>query len=224
MGFIAMPQTCLEANMDSIDFLPERIRAERARRRRLIREGYLVAAVAVGLVLLGYLRQGQIRQASAELAVLNSQSDQLQAQVASKKQLEEQMQDLDIKKRVEEHLGSRISPELVLAELQKLLPESIFLKNLSLEIQEVQADNRPAEKHISARLAAGGSEKAVSDGIKRLQLVIVGMAPSDVDLVNFIAQLSTSPLFENVNMGYTKTVLIDNHVAQEFKASCLVAK
>ena len=47
--------------MDELDFLPERIHRQRARRRRLIRQGYLLALCAVGLIALAYLRQEAVR-------------------------------------------------------------------------------------------------------------------------------------------------------------------
>jgi Tfp pilus assembly protein PilN len=204
--------------MDSIDFLPERIRQQRTRRRRLICKIYLLVACAMALVLLGYLRGTQIKQASAQLATIQENGQSLRKQVLLRKQLEEQMLDLNVKKLVEEHLGSRVSPQLVLAELQKLLPEGIGLTKMELTAQEIPADKRALAKPV------GVNDKPDTQGQKRLRMLIVGLAPSDVDLANFIAQLSTSPLFENVNMVYSKSVVIQGHVAQEFSATCLVAK
>ena len=210
--------------MDSVDFLPERIRQQRTRRRRFICKIYLLVACAIALALLGYFRNSQIKEAKAQLVTIQENGQALRKQVALRKQIEDQMLDLNVKKLVEENLGSRVSPQLVLAELQKLLPDGTGLTRLELEAQEVQADNRPGDKHILAHPSAAGSGKAGAQGSKRLRLVIVGLSPSDVDLANFIGQLSASPLFENVNMGYFKSVIVQGHIAQEFSASCLVAK
>ena len=56
---------------DSVDFLPERIRARRRRNVRILREAYIVVGCALLLVMLGYLRQGGIREARAELESAN---------------------------------------------------------------------------------------------------------------------------------------------------------
>ena len=53
--------------MESIDFLPERIKLQRAWRKRLIRRGYLVLICAGTLVVLGYARQGRISTARSLL-------------------------------------------------------------------------------------------------------------------------------------------------------------
>ena len=46
--------------MTSVDFLPERIKAARARRRRLTRQVYLLCASVVALAGLGLVRHGRI--------------------------------------------------------------------------------------------------------------------------------------------------------------------
>ncbi len=60
--------------------------------------------------------------------------------------------------------------------------------------------------------------------VRRVRVVLAGLAPTDVDVANFIGQLSASPLFENVNMGYAKTVRFRGRSAREFQASCYLAK
>jgi len=211
--------------MDSIDFLPEKVRLGRARRQRLIRQGYLLVAFAIALVVLGYYRQGRIKEASAQLAILDESAASLQQQAQRRTTLEEQMQNLMIKKRVEEHLGSRISAQLVLAELQRQMPASISLTSLDLQSQDVSAGDSTSGKHISARAtAAGKTDGKKGDAVKRVELVVTGLAPTDVDVANFIGQLSSSPLFEEVNMRYAKNVIIQGRIAREFQASCYVAK
>ena len=59
---------------------------------------------------------------------------------------------------------------------------------------------------------------------KRLRLVLTGLAPGDVDVANFIGQLSGSPVFEDVNMGYARNVEFNGRLAREFQASCYVIR
>jgi hypothetical protein len=58
--------------------------------------------------------------------------------------------------------------------------------------------------------------------VKRVRLMLTGIAPGDVDVANFIGQLSASPLVEDVNMGYAKTVEFRGRLAREFQASCYI--
>jgi hypothetical protein len=60
--------------------------------------------------------------------------------------------------------------------------------------------------------------------ITRIRLVITGLAPSDVDIANFVGQLASSPLFEDVNMGYTREIQFQGKTARQFKATCYTAR
>ena len=53
---------------------------------------------------------------------------------------------------------------------------------------------------------------------------LTGLSPTDIEIANFIGQLSASPLFEDVNMGYARTEEFDGRVGRKFQASCLVAR
>ena len=119
--------------MDHVDFLPERIRSQRGRRRRLVRQTYLLLICAAALVALGYYRQGRIKEASAQVALLAECEDNVKRQTARRAVLEEQIKDLSLKKQVEDTLGSSISAKLVIAELQRQLPPSVCLTKLDLE-------------------------------------------------------------------------------------------
>lgn len=211
--------------MENVDFLPERIKAQRARRRRLFQQGYLLGLIAVVLVAVGYYRQGELTRASAEVATLGQCVDDLTRQAARRTNLESQLQDLNIKKRVEEHLGSRISAQLVLAELQRQLPATVSLSKLEIDTFEIQPGIKDSSGHVSARaVVSGNSDPVKPETVKRVRLCITGMAPTDVDVANFIGQLSASPLFEEVTMGYSRNVVVQGHVAREFRATCNVAK
>jgi Tfp pilus assembly protein PilN len=209
--------------MNNLDFLPERIRKQRSGRRRLVRQAYLLALCAASLVVLGYIRQGQVATARADVALLEECVTNLQQQTARREVLADQLQELAIKKQVEEHLGSRITAQLVLAELHHQMPPSTFLTSLELETMEIQV-GRKAAANVSARATVAGTGDHKTDSVKRMRLTLVGMAPSDVEVANFIGQLSASPLFEDVTMGYTKNVTYKGRTAREFRASCYVVR
>ena len=50
------------------------------------------------------------------------------------------------------------------------------------------------------------------------------LSPNNVDVANFIADLSASPLFEEVDMGYAKNIVFRSKAAKEFQASCYVVR
>lgn len=209
--------------MNSIDFLPDAIKAKRARRRRLARQGYLLAFAVGATVLWAYLGQRRVSRAQAELTQLRRQSANLTSQLALKTQLERQLGDLMIMERISKTLGSRVNVLDVSNELERLLPASMFLSHLTLETVNQKIEPSGASyRNPSARVANASRQK--TGGAKRVRLRITGLAPTDVAVANFIGQLSASPLFEDVNMGYTKNTVTHKRRAREFQASFYVAR
>jgi len=213
--------------MTEVDFLPERIRQQRARRRRLIRQGHLLALCILAMGALTYIRHGRIAEARAELAALDERQDNIERQVAMIGTLERQMADLLIKKRIESELGSRTDCTAVLAELCRIMPANVALRSLHLKTVQVhlKADAPPIPQPLAGhRAAPAPMSSQVKKTDRRVRLVITGMAPTDVDVANFIGQLSASCLFEDVNMGYAKNITFRDRVAREFQASCNLAR
>jgi Tfp pilus assembly protein PilN len=209
--------------MEKIDFLPERIKVQRARRASLVRQVCLLGVCLAALAALAYVRHQRIGSAKAELIALKDQSTNMQRQLAFRGELERQQADLMIKKRIDDQLGSRVNALEVLAELERLLPESIVLTSLNLEAVELRVPLKPAEDKASSS-ARAANNRPKEKVVKRVRLVFTGLAPSDVDLANFIAQLSAGRLFEDINMGYAKNVDFRGRSAREFQASCYVVR
>jgi hypothetical protein len=208
--------------MENLDFLPERTRLGRERRRRLFRQGYLTVVCIAGLVAVGYVRQGSVRQAQASLESLNAQQQQLQRQVSLRQDLERQLGEFQLLKRINDDLGSRVCALDVLAELDKLLPRNMALTNLSFEAVQLQVPLKQASGGADSTRAVPASDPGKMVTVKRVRLMLTGIAPGDVDVANFIGQLSASPLVEDVNMGYAKTVDFRGRLAREFQASCYI--
>lgn len=208
--------------MDSIDFLPEQVSNQRARMRRMARQGYILAACVLGIVALAYLGHGKVSKAQAELSAAQDRAAGAKQQLAVLESLEKQQGELMIMERIENELGSRVGALDVLAELQSLMPESIALSSLTLETMNVALAEPKGRTNRSKRPTR--AKDAEADSVNRLRAVITGVSPTDVDVANFIGQLSASPMFEDVNMGYAKTVDFRGRKAREFQASCYITR
>ncbi len=209
--------------MEEIDFLPDRIKAQRARRRRLTVQAYLMAVCLTGLVALGYVFHVRIQTARGELSMLEGRGDAMRQQLAMKESMEQELADLMIKKRIEERLGRRVGTLDVLAELQRAMPESMALTRLNMETVEVAVPLEAAGANRSNRPVAGGKPEK-ERVVKRVRLTLTGMAPTDVDVANFIGQLAGSRFFEDVNMGYARNVTFRSRSARQFQVSCYVIR
>ncbi|MCJ7543835.1 MAG: PilN domain-containing protein [Phycisphaerae bacterium] len=207
---------------DRIDFLPKYIKICRARRQSFKRQTWLAIVAAVGLAVLGYVRQSMATQAKAELTWLDRRISAVNRQLSLRTDLEQQLADLMIKKRIDDTLGSRANALEVLAELERTLPESIVLTSLTLEAVEIHT---PIKSGGSGAPVVAGAQAPPKETVsKRVRLVFTGLAPSDVEVANFIAQMSAGRLFEDVSMGYVRNVDFRGRNVREFQASCHVAR
>ena len=208
---------------ENIDFLPERIKTARARRRRVVRETYLLVICFAGLALLGYVRHGRVARAQAEETALDHRQANIDRQLAFRTELQNQQKALAVMRTITTDLGSRTNVLDVLAELEAVLPRSISLTELSLETIEVRIPVNTTHDASTPKLAVGTPTKTEITE-KRIQLKLTGLSPTDIEVANLIGQLSGSPLFEDVNMGYARTEEFEGRVGRKFQASCLVAR
>jgi len=211
--------------MQNVDFLPERVHQERARRRNLFRQMGLLAAAVLACGVVWYAWQGRIRKAQAELVLITDRVQDMEQQLQVRQDLQRQLGELMLKKRVDEHLGSRVNALDVIAELEHLLPESMVLDELELETIDVRVPIEPAApQNGSPSVAAPPGNSKKYETVRRVRLLLTGVAPTDVDVANFIGQLSASPFFEDVTMSYAKNVEFRGRPAREFQSSCFVAR
>lgn len=179
------------------------------------------------MVALTYVRQGQLVRAEGQVVALSERAQNIQRQIAMIPDVQRQMADLLIKKRIDAELGSRADCTGVLAELCRLAPPNITL--ISLELRTVNLPVSPVKPSQRSSFRSAVPARANSPGrsaatVRRVRLMLTGLAPTDVDVANLIGQLSASCLFEDVNMGYAKTVMFQSRSAKEFQASCYLAK
>ena len=210
--------------MREVEFLPERILQQRARRRRLVRQGYLLGVCVAAMGLLAYFNSVRVARARGERVRLCERSEELARQIEMIAPLESELAELLIKQRIESELGSRTDCTAVLAELCRIMPPNMALVSLDLKSMDVQVKSADGGGATGSARASGAAPSGPTRTVRRARLVITGLAPTDVDVANFIGQLSGSCVFEDVKMGYAKTAVVDGRMAREFQASCYLAR
>lgn len=206
--------------MDNIDFLPKRIKQKRGRKRVLKRQGAVLMLGAVALMAIAHVNQAAIARANAELADLQDRQHRLAETLKVIPDLTANLAEAAIKQRINRELGSRLTVNAVLAELGRLLPPAGSLTALEYNTVEI----RPKASPVKTAAAIATHKNVPAE--KRVRLTLVGVAPTDVDVANFIGQLSGCPLLAEVNMGYAKMVAIDQgrRTARSFQVNCLMAR
>ena len=210
-------------DIDKIDFLPERVRVQRSRRRRIVGQAYFLVACLIGMVLLGYGQHCRVAEASAELTTLDTQVEDIRQRLSLRGELANREAELQIFARIEADLGSRVEVLDVLSELERVMPTSIVLRDLKLETKEFSVAIEPLANHEPHR-KGGRLPRPKERKVKRIRLLLTGLSPTDVDVANCVGQLSASPLFEEVNMAYARQGKCRGRNAREFQVSCFVAR
>jgi hypothetical protein len=118
-------------------------------------------------------------------------------------------------------LGSDDGVRTVLAELQRVVPLGVQLTGLRLEsrawaVPFTQACGEESCGQVRPKVT---TEK----DIRPICLLITGLSATDVDIANLIAEMATSPLFENVTVEYDKDRQFDGGYLRAFSVSCYVA-
>jgi Tfp pilus assembly protein PilN len=204
-----------------IDFLPDRLKTQRARRKSLIRQANLLLLAGATFAAWMYFSDRRVTAAQAELALLEDRSANVGRLLAQEGQLQKEQADLLIKDRIGSRLGSRVGPLDVLAEMERLLPAGVSLATMNLDAVQVTI---PAEMVRDRGAAIPASAAPRESTVHRLRLVLTGIAPGDVEVANFIGQMAASPLFEDVSMGYVRSQSLQGHKAREFQISCHVVR
>ena len=209
--------------MQHVDFLPERIKAQRRRRRRIAKQTYMLTICLAGLAMLGYTRNGRIGIVRAEMAQLGAREADNSLQLQRREDLEREKAGLYVIQRIDEQLGSRLSTFMMLSELQRLIHEPMTLTQLSVETMDVSvAAGGSAGINGSYRPRVAGLPGPSGATVKRVRLTLTGLAREDMDVADFIGQMSACPLFRDVNMGYSRNVKIKDRTARQFQLSCYV--
>jgi Tfp pilus assembly protein PilN len=206
--------------LNVINFLPEDYQERRGRRRAnivcLIMAG--VSVVVLGLVV-GLLFLSAIGM-SAMRALVDQQYRQASLQIEQFKQLEERKADLIRKVELSTDLLERVPRSQLLARLTNCLPPKAGLMGLVMKVEyvEVPVGSAAAVAAGAKAPAAGDAQDASKAGAKRSgkkgkadtvkvkQWVfhVDGVAPTDMEVAEYIARLGADPLFRDVDLQFSE--------------------
>ncbi len=194
--------------MREIEFLPAWYPQVR-RGRRVVR-----LMVWMTLVLLGACGSWTV-VAQRDIRADQSRLDRLDAQLARSrgevKELEELMtlsKKLGEQAQVLSKVGSHAEAARLLATLDEVMPKSTALLELSLITEELQPVTMAGVR------AAQEKDRTVD---RRLNVKVTGLAPTDVEVAEFLTKLTGKPFFEDVRMTGSKPRIEQGHAMREFE-------
>lgn len=217
--------------MATINFVPnDYIQQKQSNRANSL---YLILLVAVlsGIgVTFSVLKMRQ-RSVQAELSSLNSQLNQAKEQIAK---LEELKRKSHTRMKVMMMTATLIEPvprSILLACLTNNLPNGVSLTELDMKEKDKPRSASVSPARSKASKKKGGyqkpSEAEVTDAGTQAEepdvnLEIKGLAPSDIEVASYIANLSESILLDQVQLVQSEETEVDGLKFREFRLTARI--
>ncbi len=200
----------------SMNFLPEDyVEKRQAARAAVIFIGLLFTVV--GGIVGAYLFQqhnmlGIVREHDRVISAVEDASKK----IAEAQELKDQKERMIAKAEITTTLMERVHRFSLLESLSKLRPNGVAFLNINLASKEVTGPNGTApntEMDKARRLAQGLPEEAAKPPEFDVTVELVGTAPTDKQVADYMSALQTCPLLTDVNLLYSEELKKDKDQA-----------
>jgi hypothetical protein len=194
----------------AIDLLPPEIHARNA--AGLVMARCIFATIVVALMLVLTITHSQIvkQRARESLRLVMSQADLVRAAEIKESKLKDQLE--SARKAIDEYRAIALPVDVsrILATVVNLLPHSVTLEGIEIECGDRRV-GRTARTPLDAR-AQEPTPRVLSGELS-------GFAASDQDIADLVARLKKSPPFDGVSLDFTRSRVVRDRGAREFRLS-----
>ena len=197
-------------------FLPDDYLEKRKIRRTNILCLILFIIVMAGIGSVGYLtyqKQVEVRQKQAQV---NERYQKAKKRLEQVEELQKQKQQMIHKARVTSALVERVPRSTLLAELINHMPASLSVLNLELETKVLRTQRRPTTAIERKQMAEEKERKKVDVKPKALTVKLVGVAPTDVQVSEYMTALGKYRLFGDVGLQYSEQMDLNGNEMRKF--------
>jgi hypothetical protein len=215
--------------MININFVPD----DYVQKKESLRANtfYLVLFLIAMSALAGTFAVIKMRQrtALAEQVTVNKRMADAQKSIAQLEELQNKKKQMMSNVLLTAELVEPIPRSIVLAALTNNLPAGASLKVVDIEQKAPAASGQSAaqaSKYDAAKKTAAkpADPKVSPETLLETQIQIEGIAPSDIEVAQYIARLTSSILFEKVALVQSREATIDSDVRREFKLTAMLKK
>ena len=196
--------------MRELEFIPTWYVRLLRRRRLLFVQSWLALAMAGGLALWVFLADGNARAAEIALESLRHQVQQTESQLQQMDQLEKLRKQWRRQADVMDRMGLHVESARLVSKLAEVMPRAVSITLLQLEVRET-----PMALASAARAALRDSAPPPMD--RTLHVYLQCVAPTDLEVVTLITELSRVPFFQKVTPTYARDRRESGHVLREFE-------
>jgi Tfp pilus assembly protein PilN len=194
--------------MRELDLLPKWYRQTLSHRKWVVAQGWITVALGLGLSTWVVLVQQSIHSARGAWFSLEGQLNQSKSQLDEMAVLEERRRQWLAQEQVISRLGLHVEAARLIRALDTAMPREISLSQLQVDTEEKKPEAAPAGRLVTA---------ANQSVVRQLHLTLQGVAPTDLDLANFMSQLSAVPFFEQVGINYVKELYDNGRIMRSFE-------
>jgi Tfp pilus assembly protein PilN len=211
--------------MSNVDFVPSDYKQQRESNRAnflyLVLFSIVMAAIGVTFSAIK-VRQSAVE---SELSAVMTKMSQAHDSITQLEDLKNKSKTMMKTMVLTAELLEPVPRSVVLAALTNNLPGGVSLIEMSLKEKVTKAAPAPVSKGkyktVGAKTEAAAEQPAKST---ETNIEIVGIAPSDIEVANFISRLSDSILLENVSLVESKEHKIEETRFREFKLKAKLKK
>ncbi len=214
--------------MSNASFLPEDYLAQKAERRTNIICLSLFGVVMGVVFLLFLFTNRQLSSVKADQDQINVRYQQAALQIRELNELEEQKEQMLEKADLAAALVERVPRSILLAELINRMPDRLGLLEMELKSDKLRNAPPPPDPKATGRLknkpARAQTREEADKAVAEVQapryqvaLSLVGIAPSDVEVARYMAQLNAYTLLEEVTLEYSEESDFDGRLMREFR-------
>jgi uncharacterized protein YneF (UPF0154 family) len=211
-------------------FLPEDYLEKRITRRTNAICITLFAVVMVGVVGAFFVTNRQRSEVRDLQTQVNLQFEEAARRLEQLDELRSRKQQMIQKARITSVLVERVPRSLMMSELINHMPQTLSLLELDLETKVVRS--QPRAKTAMEREAKRSRKDRKKDQqpppiqVQSTEMILnmVGVAPTDDEVAEFMSALSSHELFYAVNLVFTEDATIQDHAARKFRLEMKVSQ
>ncbi|MCC6581602.1 MAG: PilN domain-containing protein [Phycisphaeraceae bacterium] len=200
------------------NFLPDDYLEQRAQRRANGISLVLFVIVMAGVCGAFAVSRQQQQDVRRLQEAVNQRYQQAADRLEQLDQLRDKKRQMIHKARIAAGLVERVPRSVILAELTNNMPLSVSLLELNLDTKVVTP---PVTATTALDKAKADRKEPAQPETPRSDILIdlTGVAPTDVDVAQFMTALSLSSLFTDLNLVFSQQVTIDQHDMRKFRVS-----
>lgn len=213
--------------MTDNSFVPEDYLDKRAARRTNLICVTLFIVVMGAVVGAYFFTDKQRVDVRGELADVNERVAEAGRRLEQLDQLQKSKDQMLRKAKITGTLVERIPRSLLLSQLINNMPTTLSLLELELSTEVIQyKSNAPRTAMDKAKQKADAKSKNEPDlpdpKATRMTLLITGVARTDVEVAQFMNDLTKLPLFASVNLGFSEEIKIQDEPMRKFKIEAAI--